>query len=232
MRIMTFSGFKGGTGKTTLAALVGVGAALDGRRVAALDLDRNTRNLADFLALRREAGLPAPDLVRMPDATARREQGQRLAPLAKLAAADGYDLLLIDTSSGNHDDIYEAHLLADIILTPMNYRDFIDSVRFDRMRAGLTPQTWHVCRNRVSALPTRVGDFVERQVRRLSRQAGFEGVWRVRDRVVHRSICIAGRTVFEAPETGRLTMSELSGRSEVRALLSLVDRGEPARAAS
>ena len=32
-----------------------------------------------------------------------------------------------------------------------------------------------------------------------------------------------GRTVFDMPADGRLTMSELAGRSEVRALLSLLN---------
>ena len=53
MQVVTISGFKGGTGKTTVAALLGVAAVKDGLRVASLDLDRNTRNLSSFLTLRR-----------------------------------------------------------------------------------------------------------------------------------------------------------------------------------
>ena len=44
----------------------------------------------------------------------------RLEPLVRMARMDGYDLMIIDTSSGNLADVYEAHLLADLILTPMN----------------------------------------------------------------------------------------------------------------
>src|SRR5579871_5631477 len=124
MQVVTISGFKGGTGKTTLAALLGVAAIKDGLRVAALDLDRNTRNLTNFLTLRKAAGLPSPDHVMLMDfgngGTEKKRMTGRLEPLIRLARMDGYDLLIIDTSSGNQTDVYEAHLLADVIFTPMN----------------------------------------------------------------------------------------------------------------
>lgn len=259
MQVITISGFKGGTGKTTLAALLGVAAVRDGLRVAALDLDRNTRNLTNFLTLRKAAGLPGPDHVMLMDFGAgvseKKKMTGRLEPLVRLARMDGYDLLVIDTSSGNQTDVYEAHLLADVIVTPMNespadlhglftppgaqaapqinYRDLIDTVRFDRKRAQLPVQRWHVCRNRSSALPTRIGAVVVDKVETLTAEAGFEHVWQLRDRVGHRAISHEGRTVFDDPTTGKLTMSELAGRSEIRAMLSaLVTRPQPMAAAA
>lgn len=254
MQIVTIGGFKGGTGKTTMAALLGVAAVMGGLRTAALDLDRNTRNLSSFLTNRRAAKLPAPDHVMLMDLDEPQERKHtgRLEPLVRMARMDGYDLLIIDTSSGNLADVYEAHLLADVILTPMNespadlhglfaapgqpsapkinYREMIDTVRFDRRRAGLPPHRWHVCVNRVSALPTRLGALVQDRVQKLSREAGFEAIWRIRDRVSHRAISADGRTVFESPVGSRLTMSELSGRSELRAILSILNGG-PAQVA-
>lgn len=257
MQIITIGGFKGGTGKTTIAALLSVAAVNDGLRVAVLDLDRNTRNMSSFVTRRRAAGLPSPDHVMLMDLDdpVKRKYNGRLEPLARMARLDGYDLLVIDTSSGNVADVYEAHLLADSILTPMNespadlhglftppgapqapkinYREMIDTVRFDRRRAGLPAQRWHVCVNRVSALPTRLGQTVTDQIERLSKEAGFEAAWRVRDRVAHRSIAQDGRTVFDAPADGKLTMSELSGRTEIRSILAILQsvRQSLARAA-
>lgn len=253
MQVITIGGFKGGTGKTTLAALLGVAAVKDGLRVASLDLDRNTRNLTNFLTLRRAAGLASPDHVMLMDletADKRKPMG-RLEPLVRLARLDGYDLLIIDTSSGSQTDVYEAHLLADTILTPLNespadlhslftpprapsapqinYRDLIDTVRFDRLRARMPAQRWHVCRNRVSALPTRIGAIVLGKIDDLAAETGFECVWQLRDRVGHRAISLDGRTVFDEPAEGRLTMSELSGRSEIRAMLSVIAARQPAR---
>ncbi len=252
MQVVTVGGFKGGTGKTTVAALLGVAAVKDGLRVACLDLDRNTRNLSSFVTLRRASRLESPDHVMLMDmdedvrANARPRHSGRLDPLVRMARMDGYDLLIIDTSSGNLADVYEAHLLADVILTPMNespadmhglfaplgsaaapkinYREMIDTVRFDRKRAGLPEQRWQVVMNRVSALPSKIGNTINDRVAVLAREAGFESVWSLRDRVVHRAIALEGRTVFDAPSDGKLSMSELSGRQEVRALLTMIDR--------
>jgi len=250
MQVVTISGFKGGTGKTTVASLLGVAAVKDGQRVAALDLDRNTRNLSSFLTTRRAAKLPSPDHVMLldleTDKKAKPKHSGRLEPLVRMARMDGYDLLIIDTSSGNLADVYEAHLLADVILTPMNespadmhglfapvgsraapkinYREMIETVRFDRQRAGLAVQRWHVVMNRISALPSKIGSTITDRVEAISREAGFEAVWRLRDRVAHRALALEGRSVFDEPATGKLTMSELAGRSEVRALLSILDQ--------
>ena len=251
MQVVTIGGFKGGTGKTTLACLLGVAATKNGLRTACVDLDRNTRNLSSFLTLRRASKLECPDHVMLMDTeedcrtNARPKHAGRLEPLVRLAAMDGYDLMIIDTSSGNLSDVYEAHLLADLILTPMNespadmhglftkagapaaprinYREMIDTVRFDRRRAGLAVQRWHVVLNRVSGLASRISNTVNQRVAAIAAEVGFEPTRSLRDRVVHRAIGLDGRTVFDMPTDGKLTMSELAGRSEVRALLMLLN---------
>ncbi len=256
MQVVTISGFKGGTGKTTVASLLGVAAVKYGLRVASLDLDLNTRNLSSFLTLRRASRLQSPDHVMLMDLEqdvrggAKPKHSGRLEPLIRMARMDGYDLMIIDTSSGNLAEDAEAHLLADVILTPMNespsdmhglfapvgsaaaprinYREMIETVRFDRKRAGLPVQRWHVVMNRVSSLPSKIGGVINDRMADLAKEVGFEAVWRLRDRVVHRALALEGRTVFDTPADGKLTMSELSGRSEVRSLLALIDRA-PAR---
>ena len=248
MKIVTVSGFKGGTGKTTLATLLGVAAALEGRRVAGLDLDPNTRNFGSVLTRRRAAGLRCPDHVAMVEfdsEAAPVRDPSWLEKMVRMARGAGYELLIIDTGSGKHDDLYQAHLVADVILTPLNespadlqglfappgtpyaakvnYRELVDMVRFGRQASGLPPQRWHVCRNRVSHLPTRIGKLIEGRVERLAEEAKFDAIFSLRDRVVHRSIGLDGRTVLDPPRDGPLTMSELAGRSEARALLGILD---------
>jgi cellulose biosynthesis protein BcsQ len=249
MQVVTVSGFKGGTGKTTVASLLGVAAVKDGLRVACLDLDRNTRNLSSFLMLRRAARLAAPDHVLLMDADTpgkpKPKHSGRLEPLVRMARMDGYDLLIIDTSSGNLADVYEAHLLADIILTPMNespadmhglfapvgtlaapkvnYREMIETVRFDRRRAGMPAQHWHVIMNRVTSMPSRVTSIINERVEQLAAEAGFEKIWRLRERVAHRGLALDGHSVFDEPTDGKLSMSDLSGRAEVRALLTVLN---------
>ncbi len=249
MQVVTISGFKGGTGKTTLASLFSIAAIDDGLRVACLDLDRNTRNFAKFLSQRREAGLPTPDhvmVMEIDEKAGKPRPGGRLAALVEMARIDGYDVLVIDTSSGHTTDLFEAHLLADVIVTPMNespadlhslfappraamsplvnYRAFIDAVRFDRRRCGLPKQRWVVVRNRISHMTTKIGQLMEQQVEQLSKEAGFETLLALRDRVGHRAIALDGRTALDPPARGQsLSMSELAGRTEVRALLGILN---------
>lgn len=246
MRIVTVSGFKGGTGKTTLATLLGVAAVMDGRRVAGLDLDPNTRNFGSILTRRRAAGLACPDHVAMAEFDNGPVRHPRwLESFVRMIRDAGYDLLIIDTGSGCTDDLYKAHLLADVVLTPLNdspgdlhglfdeaaspelaklnYRELVESARFERKVAGMPQQQWHVCRNRVSHLPTKVGAIVQERVEQLAKEIPFDGVWCVRDRVSHKAIALDGLTVLDPPRNGPLTMSELAGRSEARTLLGLLD---------
>lgn len=246
MQIVTVSGFKGGTGKTTLAALLSVAATMEGRRVAGLDLDPNTRNFGSILTRRRTAGLASPDHVALAEfeGRARNHNPRWLDSFVRMIRNDGYDLLVMDTGSGTNEDLYRAHVLADVILTPLNdspgdlhglfapprtrdaakvnYRELVESSRIGRRSLGLAPQRWRVCRNRVSHLPTRIGSVIEQRVELLSREIGFEAAWTVRDRAAHRAIALEGRTVLDAPVNSSLTMSELAGRSEARSLLGVL----------
>ncbi len=251
MKIITVSGFKGGTGKTTISALIGVAAVQEGLRVAALDLDRFTSNLSRFLHVRKDAGLESPDHFLMMETDKGGDSNSatgRLFGFVEMARIDGYDLMIIDTSSGHQKDIYDAHLIADVILTPMNespadmhalftpsgapmaprnnYRDLVDAARFDRARAGKPKQRWSICVNRVQALPTRIGAAVQQRVENMARDTGFDDVWYMRERVAHRAISEDGHTVLDTPTEGRLTMSEISGRSELRGILSQLTDGE------
>jgi cellulose biosynthesis protein BcsQ len=250
MQIVTVSGFKGGTGKTTLATLLSVAATLEGCKTAGLDLDNNTRNYGSILTRRRAAGLASPDHVAMvefeDEAAAPVRHPRWLDSMVRMARQAGYELLVIDTGSGTTEDLYRAHVIADVVLTPLNespadlhglfaatgtpqaakvnYRDLVESARFERHASGLPAQRWHVCRNRVSHLPTRLGRTVERRVNQLVTEVGLEAAWCVRDRVVHRAIALEGRTVLDAPIDAALTMSELAGRSEARSLLGMLTR--------
>ncbi len=256
MKIITVSGFKGGTGKTTISALLGVAAVQEGLRVAALDLDRFTSNLSRFLHVRKEAGLTSPDHFLMMETDGGKDQSSasgRLQGFVEMARLDGYDLMIIDTSSGHQHDIYDAHLIADIILTPMNespadmhalftpsgapmaprnnYRDMVDAARFDRARAGKPRQRWSICVNRVQALPTRIGAAIQGRVESMAMATGFDDVWYLRERVAHRAISEDGMTVLDTPADGKLTMSEISGRAELRGILGQLTDNDVALAA-
>lgn len=248
MQIVTVSGFKGGTGKTTLATILSVAATLEGRRVAGLDLDPNTRNFGSILTLRRATGLATPDRVAIAEfeGRARHRNPRWLDSFVRMVRNDGYDLMVVDTGSGTSEDLYRAHVLADVIVTPLNdspgdlhglfapprtrdaaklnYRELIESARIGRRTLGLATQRWCVCRNRVSHLPTRIGTVIGQRVAQISDEIGFEAAWTVHDRAAHRAIALEGRTVLDAPVNAPLTMSALAGRSEARSLLTMLSR--------
>ena len=89
--------------------------------------------------------------------------------------------------------------------------------------AGLAGDRWEVLLNRVAGVASRVSNTDTQGGAAIAAEVGFEPTWSLRDRVVHRAIGLDGRTVFDMPTDGKLTMSELAGRSEVRALLMLLD---------
>jgi cellulose biosynthesis protein BcsQ len=248
MQVVTVSGYKGGTGKTTVATLLAIAALQKGLKVAVLDLDPNTRNLANIVRLRRDAKLPTPDSVALLDHNPSRsgKDSGRLGTLLRMVQMDGYDLLVIDSSSGHRTDLYEAHLLSDAVVTPMNespadihalftppgdpsaprinYRELMETVQFDRRRAKMAPQRWMICLNRCSVLLTKVGGSVREELVRLAAKAGFDSMLEMRDRVAHRAISQSGRTVLDPPVDGaQLTMSELGGRQEARALFTILE---------
>lgn len=191
MQIVTVSGFKGGTGKTTLATILSVAAMLEGRRVAGLDLDPDTRNFGSILTLRRATGPATPDNVGIAEfeGRARRRNPLWLDSFVRMVRNDGYDLLVMDTGSGTSEDLYRAHVLANVIVTPLNdspgdlhglfasprtrdaaklnCRELIESARIGRRTLGPGAQRWCVCRNRVSHLPTRIGTVIGQRVAQL-----------------------------------------------------------------
>jgi hypothetical protein len=75
----------------------------------------------------------------------------------------------------------------------------------------------------VTSMPSRVTNAVNERIGQLVAEAGFEKIWRLRERVAHRGLALDGYSVFDEPADARLSMSDLSGRAEVRALLTVLN---------
>jgi chromosome partitioning protein len=104
---------KGGVGKTTLAAALGVRAAKDFKRVALVDLNGDQGNLTQWWMLRGEPDNPHlfidhEDLV------------EDLPAIAK----DGWQACIIDTPPGYLEVIETAILVADVVLVPVKVSIF------------------------------------------------------------------------------------------------------------
>ena len=109
-RIVAVAQRKGGAGKTTLVAQLGVAWALEGRRVALLDVDPQG-SLSAWAKIRTEVRTAsAPAIMAV--------QGWRLAnEIDRLRP--GYDLLVIDTPPHAETDARVAIRAADLIVIPL-----------------------------------------------------------------------------------------------------------------
>jgi chromosome partitioning protein len=105
MRVVVLASTKGGTGKTTLSALLSARAARESKRVALIDSDAQ-KSLERWWELRGE-----PDNPRLLDISASREG-------IELLLAEGWDWVFIDTPPGHIEDIDVTVSCADFVLIP------------------------------------------------------------------------------------------------------------------
>ena len=63
MKIVTIGSFKGGTGKTTLSAVLGTALAIRGFKTQIIELETSTKPLARFEACREFADLERPKIL-------------------------------------------------------------------------------------------------------------------------------------------------------------------------
>lgn len=169
------------------------------------------------------------------------------------AVADIYDCVVIDTPGHDTPLMRLAHTAADVLITPLNdsfvdldvlgsldpdtltvsdishYAKTVEDARAHRVMAGETPTDWIVLRNRLSMTPTRNKRLVGAGLDELSRQLGFRCVEGLAERVVFREFYLRGLTALdnldEATLGKRPTLSHLTARQEVDALLAAMDLG-------
>lgn len=108
MKTISFVSQKGGTGKTTLALNVATEAMRNGLTVAIIDLDPQPSAMA-WSDLRADRADP-PVL----DAKA-----SRLAAAVQAAAAQGLDLLVVDTGGRTDEGAYAAAKVSDLVVVPI-----------------------------------------------------------------------------------------------------------------
>ncbi len=107
---------KGGTGKTVLAANLGVERARAGRQVLLVDADADQGNLNDWAALRSESGIdPAVTRVLLKG----RDTAQQLVRLA-----EKFDDIVIDCGGFDSQELRQALVVADIWIIPMKPSQF------------------------------------------------------------------------------------------------------------
>ncbi|MGE0723444.1 MAG: division plane positioning ATPase MipZ [Alphaproteobacteria bacterium] len=177
---------KGGSGKSTTAVHLIVGALRRGLRVAALDLDARQGTLTRHLenraatAARRSVALPMPShdqvsaSVARDRATAEAEEEVALAErLDRLLPL--HDLLVIDTPGSDSHLSRLGHARADVLVTPIN-DSFVDL----DLLARVDPETLRIVG------PSRYSEMVwEQKMRRAARDRGSIDWIVMRNRLGH-----------------------------------------------
>jgi len=114
VRAVAFVSRKGGSGKSTIATHLAIGAALRGRKVILADTDPQ-RSAFHVIRMRGD-GEPRCEAT----------SGAKLFALKASAERTGYDLLIVDTPAGNDDVITQSLALCDqaIVVVRPSFLDF------------------------------------------------------------------------------------------------------------
>ena len=248
MKIVTVGSFKGGTGKTTISAVLGTSFALRGFKTRIIELESSTKPLARFQAAREFADLEGPQVIEMHNMSGGHPdiQDWQMAFREKrdLAARDGVDVLIIDTVSVWKPEVIAAHLMADLVITTLTespidlyqimptdgpsmqavrpYAQLIDLVRRHAEKAQKEDFDWFMCLNRKSHLRTRIGESVRSRLDQFSFDASISMEEGLVDRVGYRNMMETGITPMDDIAGQPVARSQLAARTEVNSLTSRI----------
>lgn len=168
---------------------------------------------------------------------------------ALTAASKSADFIVIDMPGNDTNLSRLGHAAADTLVTPMNdsfldfdllakldsdtlnisgpslYAEFVWECRKRRVLSRRPAIDWVVVRNRVSSLEARNKRRVAAALEALSRRIGFRIAPGLSERVIFRELFPFGLTLLDLPTPGvpvAFTMSHVSARQELRALLSVL----------
>ncbi|MSU88542.1 AAA family ATPase [Rhodobacteraceae bacterium 2CG4] len=164
----------------------------------------------------------------------------------------GNRFIVIDCPGAHTRYAQMAHSTADTLITPLNdslidfdllarldpatgkvagpsiYAEMVWKARQLRARAGLKPVDWAVLRNRVSTTDAINKRRVGKALSELAKRIGFRMIPGFSERVVFRELFLQGLTLLDLGDAGggRLTMSNIAARQELRDLMRALDLPE------
>lgn len=155
----------------------------------------------------------------------------------------GIEFIVIDTPGNFNELNMFAHLIADIIITPINdsfvdldviakidrldldmkdsssYSSMIWSQKMQRAKLKLHPSKWFVMRNRLSFISAKNKDNMSEALAKTSKMLGFQIIPGLSERVIFRELFLEGLTLFDIDKVKdhkNLTLSHVGARAEVR----------------
>ncbi len=258
-RVVVLGNEKGGSGKTTVAIHLAFGLAAAGLRVGTVDLDGRQGTFSRFIDNRRKVALSELEMARMKFTDHRRISLSRNAQedhltdeklrqlVTALDSLSHCQYVVVDTPGSDHMLCRAAHVMADVLITPLNssFLDLDALVRVDReanqisgpsaysemvvymsearTELGGDPIDWLVVTNRIPNVPTRVHRQVTDVLQKLSERLGFSFLPSLHERVIFRELFLKGLTVLdidqEETQAQQPGVAVVTAREEVEALV-------------
>lgn len=176
------------------------------------------------------------------------DEQRRLHEAVAELTAQGCEIIIMDSPGSDTTLSRFGHRLANILVTPMNdsfidldliakidgqslqiqkpsiYSDMVWEYRKERALTGnRRPIKWFIVRNRLSHVNAQNKKNIEGLLTQLERRFAFTFLNGFSERVIFRELFLKGLTLMDLdklPQTGSMSMSHISARQEVRALVN------------
>ena len=266
-RVVVLGNQKGGSGKSTTAIHLVFGLMNCGYAVGSVDLDGDQATLTHFIENRKRLAAEGDAILGMPEhrlvesslerSVAGAEEDEAAQVAGAFAELLDQDYIVVDTPGSDTFLSRLGHILADILVTPLNdsYLDLDVLVRIGRDGQSITgpssyslavldrwglrimvggrPLDWVVTRNRLSHQRARNHRQMDRLLDRLAPSLGYRLAPGFGERVIYRELFAQGLTVLDLPEPGRWRLgnkSHAAARNEVWALMKSIGLAEESSA--
>ncbi len=262
-RVVVLGNQKGGSGKSTTAIHLIFGLMSCGYTVGSVDLDGDQATLTHFIENRKRLAASGDAILGMPEhrlvessverSVAGAEEDEAAQVAGAFAELLDQDYIVVDTPGSDTFLSRLGHILADILVTPLNdsFLDLDVLVRIGpdgqtitgpssyslavldrwglRMMVGGQPLDWVVTRNRLSHQRTRNRRQMEHLLDRLAPSLGYRLAPGFGERVVYRELFVQGLTVLDLSEPARWRLgnkSHAAARNEVWAFMKSIGLAE------
>ena len=252
-KIIVIGNEKGGCGKTTTAMHLIVTLLKLGFNVGTIDVDSRQQSLTRYIDNRRKTSERSEELnLRLPNHIAiTRSQNPVLEDARKeelesfhkaLEEMKSCDFIVIDTPGSDYHLGVESHMVADLVITPINdsFVDLdligvIDVADFNKTKPGIYAAAvweqkmkraaakskevdWVVVRNRLTATNAINKRNMSNALEKLSKRFGFRIVPGFGDRVVFKELFLLGLTLHDAVQFKEIktSTSVIAARQELR----------------
>jgi chromosome partitioning protein len=238
-----------------------------GYTVGSVDLDGDQATLTHFIENRKRLAASGDSILGMPEhrlvesslerSVAGAEEDEAAQVAGAFAELLDQDYIVVDTPGSDTFLSRLGHILADILVTPLNdsFLDLDVLVRIGpdgqtitgpssyslavldrwglRMMVGGQPLDWVVTRNRLSHQRTRNRRQMERLLDRLTPSLGYRLAPGFGERVIYRELFVQGLTVLDLSEPARWRLgnkSHAAARNEVWAFMKSIGLTEESSA--